>query len=142
MRALPFKGEHLGGILAVGGGGDGAPSPSRGGLGWGWVFILTAETHPDIVDFVCFQARLIIEVDGGQNPRLRIGSDTRRLAGQRGYRLLRFWNSQSFNRVDGGIGENPRLFSPSPPLLSLGGRGVTAHLSPSRCPCLRRSPPL
>ncbi|MGN2390571.1 DUF559 domain-containing protein [Pelomicrobium sp. G1] len=111
--SLPFKGAERGFCRALlsrprsrsglpagpwtGRGGDGAPSPSRGGLGWGWVFILTAETHPDIVDFVCFQARLIIEVDGGQHPGLRIGSDTRRLAGRARLSALAFLGFTSFD---------------------------------------------
>jgi len=48
---------------------------------------------PFVVDFVCFEARLIVELDGGQhadNPR-----DTRRdrYFSDQGYRVLRFWNN-------------------------------------------------
>lgn len=55
---------------------------------------------PYIVDFVCFEHRLIIEADGGQhteNPH-----DTRRdawLRGQ-GFRLRRFWNQEILEATD------------------------------------------
>lgn len=55
---------------------------------------------PYIVDFVCFEQRLIIEADGGQhaeNPH-----DARRdvwLRGQ-GFRLLRFWNQEILEATD------------------------------------------
>jgi very-short-patch-repair endonuclease len=48
-----------------------------------------------IVDFVCLDARLIVEVDGGQHGE-RVEYDsarTRWLEGQ-GYRVLRFWNDE------------------------------------------------
>lgn len=47
-----------------------------------------------IVDFVCFEAKLVIEVDGGQHA----GSerDVRRDAvlQQEGFKVLRFWNDE------------------------------------------------
>lgn len=49
---------------------------------------------PFIVDFVCFERRLIIEVDGGQHAE-HVSYDqhrTRWLETQ-GYRVLRFWNN-------------------------------------------------
>jgi very-short-patch-repair endonuclease len=47
-----------------------------------------------IVDFVCFERRVIVEVDGGQHAE-QIHHDeqrTRWLEAQ-GYRVLRFWNN-------------------------------------------------
>lgn len=45
-----------------------------------------------IVDFVCFKARLIIEVDGGQHSQSAADAarDAHFVAG--GFRVLRFWN--------------------------------------------------
>jgi very-short-patch-repair endonuclease len=54
-----------------------------------------------IVDFVCLERRLIIEVDGGQHLDQE-GYDRERsrwLEGQ-GYRLLRFWNSEVLSSTD------------------------------------------
>jgi very-short-patch-repair endonuclease len=57
---------------------------------------------PYVADFVCFAARLVIEVDGGQHATLR-PADARRdrwLAAQ-GFRLLRFWNNDVLDNLDG-----------------------------------------
>ena len=48
-----------------------------------------------IVDFVCFEARLIVEVDGGQHAE-RQRQDAQRTAwlASQGFRVLRFWNPE------------------------------------------------
>ena len=48
-----------------------------------------------IVDFVCVEQRLVIEVDGGQHDE-QSRSDARRTASleAQGYRVLRFWNNE------------------------------------------------
>jgi very-short-patch-repair endonuclease len=48
-----------------------------------------------IVDFVCFEKKLIVEVDGGQHSELVVSDSTRTawLEAQ-GFRVLRFWNHQ------------------------------------------------
>jgi very-short-patch-repair endonuclease len=56
---------------------------------------------PYIVDFVCFKARLIVEVDGGQHATNE-AQDARRtewLASQ-GFRVLRFWNTGVLGETD------------------------------------------
>jgi very-short-patch-repair endonuclease len=52
-----------------------------------------------IVDFFCAEAKLIIEVDGGQHAD---DSDKRTawLEG-RGYRVVRFWNNEVLSNIDG-----------------------------------------
>jgi len=45
-----------------------------------------------IVDFVCLERRLIIEVDGGQHAWE--SDDRQRWLEAEGYRVLRFWNNQ------------------------------------------------
>ncbi|HJU17653.1 MAG TPA: endonuclease domain-containing protein [Stellaceae bacterium] len=55
-----------------------------------------------IADFVCHEARLIVEIDGGQHdpasePEAR---RTRFLEGE-GYRVLRFWNNEVLENPDG-----------------------------------------
>jgi very-short-patch-repair endonuclease len=57
-----------------------------------------------IVDFVNFENKLVIEIVGGQHNELPvIEKDTQRsrwLEGQ-GYKVLRFWNSDVFENIDG-----------------------------------------
>lgn len=58
-----------------------------------------------VVDFVCFEARLIVEADGGQHARS--DSDIRRDAhfAEQGFRTLRFWNSDILENLDGVFSE-------------------------------------
>jgi very-short-patch-repair endonuclease len=54
-----------------------------------------------VVDFVCFEMKLIIEVDGGQHSE-QVSYDSRRkewLEGE-GFRILRFWNNQVLNEME------------------------------------------
>jgi len=54
-----------------------------------------------IVDFVCFDARLVVEVDG--SPHAESASDVVRddwLKSQ-GFRVLRFWNNEVLENVEG-----------------------------------------
>ncbi len=58
---------------------------------------------PYIVDFVCFEKRLVIEVDGGQHAALTAREDTLRnrdLRRQR-HRVLRVWNNDVLDNLDG-----------------------------------------
>ena len=54
-----------------------------------------------IVDFVSFERKLIIELDGGQHAKHRAYDDkrTKWLEGQ-GFRVLRFWNYEVSENVD------------------------------------------
>ena len=48
---------------------------------------------PYIVDFVCQERHLIIEVDGGQHAESARDAERDRWFAANGYRVLRFWNS-------------------------------------------------
>jgi very-short-patch-repair endonuclease len=54
-----------------------------------------------IVDFVCLERKLIVEVDGGQHQE-QAGYDDERSQWleERGYRVLRFWNNQVLSQPD------------------------------------------
>ncbi|PWW03503.1 very-short-patch-repair endonuclease [Hoeflea marina] len=54
-----------------------------------------------ILDFVCFEARLIVEVDGHQHADSE--RDVRRDAvfGADGFRVLRFWNDEVLTNAEG-----------------------------------------
>jgi len=55
-----------------------------------------------IVDFVCFERKLIIELDGSQHSG-EVAYDSERSAWleEQGFRVLRFWDNQVFNETDG-----------------------------------------
>jgi very-short-patch-repair endonuclease len=54
-----------------------------------------------IVDFVCFEKKLIIELDGGQHAE-QVASDTARSAWieAQGFRILRFWNHDGLKNIE------------------------------------------
>ena len=57
-----------------------------------------------VVDFVCLQARLVIEVDGGTHAEdSREAQDKQRTAflEKQGFRVLRFWNDAVYTNLDG-----------------------------------------
>ncbi|MBV9019053.1 MAG: endonuclease domain-containing protein [Alphaproteobacteria bacterium] len=55
-----------------------------------------------IADFVCHEARLIVEIDGGQHDHLspREAERTAFLQSE-GYRVLRFWNNEVLQNLEG-----------------------------------------
>ncbi len=56
-----------------------------------------------VVDFVCLERKLIVEVDGGQhNFQPGLKSDALRTGwlNERGYTVLRFWNNDVLLRTD------------------------------------------
>lgn len=79
---------------------------------------------PYIVDFVCFQAHLVIEVDGGQHQDS--AADLERdawLEGQ-GFRVLRFWNNEVLMQMPAVLEKILEVLHPSPPVpLPQGERG-------------------
>ena len=54
-----------------------------------------------VVDFVCFEARLIVELDGGQHAA-RQPYDAQRTTWleSQGFRVLRFWNTEVLGSVE------------------------------------------
>jgi very-short-patch-repair endonuclease len=54
-----------------------------------------------IADFVCHEARLIVEIDGGQHDRLSCRETERtEFLQNEGYRILRFWNNEILTNPD------------------------------------------
>jgi very-short-patch-repair endonuclease len=64
---------------------------------------------PFICDFVARSKGLVIELDGGQHAQA-VSYDSRRTRyiQERGYRVLRFWNSDVLNNLDGVVFEIER----------------------------------
>src|SRR5215831_607370 len=55
-----------------------------------------------IADFVCHEARLIVEVDGGQHdPSSEAEASRTRFLEAEGYRVLRFWNTEVLENAEG-----------------------------------------
>jgi very-short-patch-repair endonuclease len=55
-----------------------------------------------IVDFVCFERGLVVEVDGGQHAIEAERDDVRSAwLESQGYRVLRFWNNEVLENADG-----------------------------------------
>jgi very-short-patch-repair endonuclease len=54
-----------------------------------------------IVDFVCLENRLVIEVDGGQHNTQQSYDEKRDTwLEQRGFRVLRFWNNEVMQNIE------------------------------------------
>ena len=69
---------------------------------FGFKFRRQATIGPFIADFLCVEAMLIVELDGGQHEAARDEGRTTYLEA-RGYRVLRFWNSDVIKQFDGMI---------------------------------------
>ena len=70
-----------------------------------------------IGDFVCYKKKLIIELDGGQhNDEQNIEQDKIRqnYLEQQGFKILRFWNDNIFNNIEGVLDTILKNLEPSP----------------------------
>ena len=72
---------------------------------------VTIESY--VVDFCCIAERLIVELDGEQHADARKRYDDRRTKDlqARGFRVLRFWNSEVLRSAEGVIQEISRMLS-------------------------------
>jgi very-short-patch-repair endonuclease len=93
-----------------------------------------APIGPYFADFASHKCRVVIEVDGGGHGEERqIAIDRTRTAylTSRGYRVLRFWNNEVLQEIEGVMTliyeavnqQVPPTPDPSPPLASLTGGG-------------------
>jgi very-short-patch-repair endonuclease len=55
---------------------------------------------PHVVDFVSFDPKLVVEVDGGQHATSAIDARRDRYFFERGYRVLRFWNNDVLRNLE------------------------------------------
>ena len=57
--------------------------------------------HGYIVDFVCLEEKLIIELDGGQHDERKIYDEKRsKLLEANGFRIIRFWNNELLSNIE------------------------------------------
>jgi very-short-patch-repair endonuclease len=78
-----------------------------------------------IVDFVCEEHRLIVEIDGGQHQAEQAAYDQQRDAWLRGegYAVLRFWNNDVMQNLEGVLEEIRNALTLSPGPTPASGRG-------------------
>jgi very-short-patch-repair endonuclease len=68
----------------------------------GYKFRRQAPIGPYVVDFVCFEKRLVIELDGSQHAERTDQDEQRtRYLERQGFRVIRFWNVEVFENLDG-----------------------------------------
>jgi lysyl-tRNA synthetase class 2 len=68
----------------------------------GWKFKRQAPIDRFIVDFFCADAKLIVELDGGQHDQYRErDADRTKVLEAMGYLVLRFWNNDVIGNTDG-----------------------------------------
>ncbi|MCE2970197.1 MAG: endonuclease domain-containing protein [Burkholderiales bacterium] len=70
---------------------------------------------PYIADFACIEARLIIEVDGGQHNDPDIDTQRDEFLTSHGWCVLRFWNNQVLVELDGVLEVITDALRPAPP---------------------------
>ncbi|MGA8154687.1 MAG: endonuclease domain-containing protein, partial [Rhodoplanes sp.] len=56
---------------------------------------------PYVADFLCYEQRLVIEVDGGQHAESARDRLRDRWFEQNAFRVLRFWNNEVLNNLEG-----------------------------------------
>ena len=76
-----------------------------------------------VLDFVCLEKRLVVEVDGGQHFECEQDRLRDKHLQAAGFRVLRFWNNQVLQEIDGVVeaiwavlqDESSHPLIPSPP---------------------------
>jgi very-short-patch-repair endonuclease len=84
----------------------------------GWKFRRQHPVGPYVADFACVEANLIVEVDGAtHSERREIAHDKRRSAylTLRGYSVLRVWNTDIYENLDGVLEGVLNALPPSGP---------------------------
>jgi very-short-patch-repair endonuclease len=67
----------------------------------GFKFVRQKSIGPYVVDFLCRDRNLIVEVDGGQHAESESDKVRDTYLASEGYRVLRFWNSDVLGNIDG-----------------------------------------
>ena len=104
----------------------------------GYKFRRQVPVGPYIADFLCYQARLVIEVDGGQHADSARDARRDRWFAQNGFRVLRFWNNEVLQNLEGVwtlIFEAVEQATPHP------ARAARGHPSPARGEGTERAAP-
>jgi very-short-patch-repair endonuclease len=81
----------------------------------GHKFVRQEPVGPYTVDFICREARLVIEVDGGQHADNRHDVVRDQWLTSHNYRVLRFWNNDVLGNVAGVLETIATALADSPP---------------------------
>ena len=67
----------------------------------GYKFRRQRPIGPYIIDFVCLEKKLVVEVDGGQHAgQLELDVKRSDYLKEKGYRVLRFWNNEVLKETE------------------------------------------
>ena len=89
----------------------------------GWKFKRQVPIDRFIVDFFCPDAKLILEIDGGQHDERRARDENRTvLLESKGYLVLRFWNNDVIGNMEGVLEEVLNTIAQAGPPLPKGER--------------------
>jgi very-short-patch-repair endonuclease len=96
----------------------------------GYKFRRQCPIGPYIVDFVCFERMVVLEIDGGQHAD-QTHRDARRTEylKSRGFKVIRFWNNEVLGDTDSVLSviQATLINSPSSPAIPAGVREYPAH---------------
>jgi adenine-specific DNA-methyltransferase len=79
----------------------------------GFKFRRQATVGPFVVDFLCAERGLIVEIDGGQHDQAVDASRTAFMEA-RGYRVVRYWNNDVMQNLEGVLETLLAIVSASP----------------------------
>jgi very-short-patch-repair endonuclease len=81
-----------------------------------WKFRRQHPIGKRVVDFACPERRLAIELDGGQHAEQSEADELRSAElAQSGYRVIRFWNADVLQNIDGVLETILRVLESPPP---------------------------
>jgi very-short-patch-repair endonuclease len=69
----------------------------------GHKFVRQYPIGPFFADFACREAKLVIELDGGQHADSATDAGRTAYLKAQGYRVLRFWNNDVWENIDGVV---------------------------------------
>ena len=103
------------------------------GNGLGYRFRRQAPVGPHILDFVCFEKRVAVEVDGGQHVNNAGDAPRDAWLREQGFAVLRFWNADVLKNLDGVLNAIVEALDAPPPLSSpIKGEETTSKLRRTR----------
>ncbi|MFS2011383.1 endonuclease domain-containing protein [Azospirillum sp. CT11-132] len=80
----------------------------------GWYFRRQHPIPPYIADFACIEAKLVVEVDGGQHNGSSYDAARDRRMKNTGWRVMRFWNTDVLSNPEGVARMIWEVLSPLP----------------------------
>ena len=95
-----------------------------------------------IVDFVWFEARLVVEVDGGQHNESVADEARDEWLASQGFVVLRFWNNDVLQNIEGVLARILETMPPSPSIpLPRGEREALGFETAREFECFSSLPP-